>query len=116
MENNVTILRIYFDYGQSVKEQSFWKRFRNSSLSNLLLKKAKEVNIKQANLFTAKSGYLNYETIKIYNSEMPSSKNPMCLEVIDNDKNIKMFIQQNKELLESTMIVLVNPNSEIIKC
>ncbi|RTY67090.1 DUF190 domain-containing protein [Flavobacterium sp. LB2P53] len=115
MENNVTILRIDFDYSQTGKEQSFWKHLWSSTLSNVFFKKS---NIKQSNLFTAKSGCLNYETIKIYNSELLSSINPMCLELIDNDKNIKMFIQQSKELLESAIIVLVNPNSKLqnIKC
>lgn len=110
MENNRTILRIDFDYSHTVKEQSFWKRLWSSTLSYVFFKK---FNMKQSNLFTSKSGYLNCKTIKIYNSELLSSKNPMCLDLIDNDKNIKMFIQQSKELLESVIIVLVNPNSKI---
>ena len=114
MRDNITIARIYFDYGQSVKEQSFFKRIWNNSLRNLLLKKAKEENIKQANLFIAKSGYLNFEAIKNNFSETPSFKNPICVELIDSDEHIEAFLTVNRELLESSTIIIVNPNSQVV--
>lgn len=116
MENNVTIVRLYFNYGQSLKGQSFWKSIWNNSLGDALLKKAKEINIEQANLFTAKAGYLNYGNIQNNISETPPLKTPVCLEIIDNNDKIKQFLECNKESLKEVKIILLNQNNEIIKC
>lgn len=115
MENNIKIARLYFNYGQSIKRQSFWKNIWNNSLSDFLIKKAKESNIEQANLFIAKAGYLNYEIIKNNISEMPALKNPVCLELIDNDYKIKQFLENNKENLTEVKTIIINPNSEKLK-
>ena len=115
MENKpIVIARIYFEYGASVKDQSFWKRLWNNSLSELLLKKAKESNIEQANIFIAKSGYLNYKTITYNISEIPALKNPACLELIDNESEINQFLKLNKDHLKQAKIILVQPSSEIL--
>jgi PII-like signaling protein len=114
MENNITIARLYFNYGQSIKGQTFWKRLWNNSLSDFLLKKAKESNIDQATLFTAKAGYLNYEDIKNNISEIPPLKNPVCIELVDNDNKIKQFLELNKENLKEVKTIIINPNSQII--
>lgn len=115
MENKPTVVaRIYFEYGASVKDQSFWKRLWNNSLNESLLKKAKESNIEQANIFIAKSGYLNYNHITYNISELPALKNPACLELIDNENKINQFLKLNKDLLKHTKIILVQPSSEIL--
>lgn len=116
MKDKTTIARLYFNYGQSIKGQSFLGKLWNNSLSDFLLKKAKESNIEQANLFIAKAGYLNYENIKSNISEIPSLNNPVCIELIDNDNKIKQFLEHNKESLSDVKIILLNSNNEIIKC
>ncbi|WP_213197394.1 DUF190 domain-containing protein [Cloacibacterium caeni] len=115
MENKSTVIvRIYFEYGASVKDQSFWKRLWNNSLGEFLLKKARESNIEQANIFIAKSGYLNYKNISYNISELPALKNPACLELIDNENKINQFLKLNKDLLKQAKIILVQPSSEIL--
>ena len=114
MENKpIVIARIYFEYGASVKDQSFWKRLWNNSLGEFLLKKARESNIEQANIFIAKSGYLNYKNISYNISEIPALTNPACLELVDNENKINLFLELNQDNLKQAKIILVHPNSEI---
>lgn len=42
MDNNISVLRIYFRYGQKAQNQSFWQKLWNNNLGQQLLKKAKE--------------------------------------------------------------------------
>jgi len=113
-DKNVTILRIYLEYGMSIKNASFWKKLWNSSLRELLLKSAKESNMEQANIFIAKTGYLNYGNISHNHSEIPSVKNPVCLELIDEEPKIYQFLEFNKEHLKQVKVVLINAGSEIL--
>ena len=116
MDNNISVLRIYFRYGQKAQNQSFWQKLWNNNLGQQLLKKAKEMNIEQANIFTAKAGYLNNEKINFNISEIPPSKNPVCLELIDQHEKLKSVIEQNQENLKEVKIIVLNSNNEIIKC
>lgn len=116
MDNNISVLRIYFRYGQKAQNQSFWQNLWNNNLGQQLLKKSKEMNIEQANIFTAKAGYLNNEKINFNISEIPPSKNPVCLELIDQHEKLKSFIEQNQENLKEVKIIVLNSNNEIIKC
>lgn len=116
MDNNISVLRIYFRYGQKAQNQSFWQKFWNNNLGQKLLKKAKEMNIEQANIFTAKAGYLDNDKISYNISEIPPSKNPVCLELIDQHEKLKSFIEQNQENLKEVKIIVLNSNNEIIKC
>lgn len=115
MENKSTVIaRIYFEYGASVKKQSFWKKLWNNSLGEFLLKKARESNIEQANIFIAKSGYLNYKDISYNISEIPALNNPACLELVDSEIKINQFLEHNRDNLKQAKIILVHPNSEIL--
>ena len=111
MDNNISVLRIYFRYGQKAQNQSFWQKLWNNNLGQQLLKKAKEMNIEQANIFTAKAGYLNNEKINFNISEIPPSKNPVCLELIDQHEKLKSFIEQNKAELSEANVILLNNDS-----
>ena len=84
--HNINIVRIYFSYGQQAKGQSFWQRLWNNNLGQLLLKRAKEMNINEAAIFVAKAGYLHNDNISFNSSEIPSNKNLVCLELIDTPK------------------------------
>ena len=70
MDNNISVLRIYFHYGQKAQNLNFWQKLWNNNLGHQLLKKAKEMNIEQANIFTAKAGYLDNEKINYNKKEM----------------------------------------------
>lgn len=108
---NINIMRIYFGYGQQAKGQSFWQRLWNNNLGQLLLKRAKEMNINQAAIFVAKAGYLHNDSISFNSSEIPSNENPVCLELIDTPKKLKNYLIKNKALLSDTNIILFNESS-----
>lgn len=116
MDNNISVLRIYFHYGQKAQNLNFWQKLWNNNLGHQLLKKAKEMNIEQANIFTAKARYLDNKKINYNISEIPPSKNPVCLELIDQQEKLKSFIEQNQENLKEVKIIVLNSNNEIIKC
>ncbi|KQK26191.1 hypothetical protein AR438_11495 [Chryseobacterium aquaticum] len=105
---NLAIVKIYFRYGQSVTGQNFWRRIWNNNLGDYLLKKAKQSSINQANIFTAKSGYLNNGRIQYNISEIPSSENTVCLELIDDYNKLKNFLNENAEFLRATHLILIN--------
>lgn len=113
---NISVLRIYFSYGQKVINLSFWQNLWYNNLGQHLLKKAKDLNIEQANIFIAKAGYLNNEKVSNNISEIPPSQNPVCLELIDKQEKLKLFIEQNKENLKEAKLILLKPNNEIIQC
>lgn len=85
---NLSVLRIYFHYGQKATNLSFWHKLWNNNLGELLLKKAKEMNIEKVYIFTTKVNFNISETSLI--------KNPVCLELIDHHERLKLFIEQNK--------------------
>ena len=108
MDNqDLSIVRIYFRHGQKVNEASFWKRLTSHNLGHFLLKKAKQDNIYQASIFTAKAGYLQGDQISVDISEIPPHKNPVCLELLDTEINLKNFLTNNKDLLLETHVILL---------
>lgn len=108
---NISVLRIYFRYGQKAKNLTFWQKLWNNNLGQQLLKKAKEMNIAQANIFTAKAGYLDNDKISFNISEIPPNKNPVCLELIDQPEKLKLFIEQRSTELSGATLILLNNES-----
>ncbi len=106
--NNISIVKIYFRYGQQAKGQTFWHRLWNNNLGYLLLKKAREMNISQAAIFTAKAGYLQEDNITVNISEIPLNKNPACLELIDTVDKLQTYLADNTFLLADTNVILIN--------
>lgn len=108
---NIGMLRIYFSYGQKAQNLTFWQKMWNNNLGQQLLKKAKELNIEQANIFTAKAGYLDNEKINFNISEIPPNKNPVCLELIDQPEKLKLFIEKHATELSEANVILLNNDS-----
>lgn len=108
------LLRVYFKYGQKSQKLSFWQKLWNSSLSNQLLKAAKEQKILQANIFNASAGYLGDGNI-VYNlSELPPLKNTVCLELIDEELKLQTFLKDNETELQAAISILLHPIVQII--
>ena len=108
------LLIIYFKFGKKTKKLSFWQKLWNSSLSNQLLKAAKEQKILQANIFNASAGYLGDENI-VYNlSELPPLKNTVCLELIDEELKLQTFLKDNEAELQEAVSILLHPIVQII--
>ncbi len=69
------------------------------------------MNINQAAIFTAKSGYLQGDNISNNISEIPSNKNPVCLELVDTPDKLQTYLADNKALLADTNVILLNNKS-----
>lgn len=109
------ILRIYFKYGQKSRKLSFWQKLWNNNLSSQLLKAAKEEKIHHANIFNANAGYLGDGNI-IYNvSELPTHKNTICLELIDEKLKLQTFLKTNEVELQEAISILLHPEIQPIK-
>ncbi|WP_097130001.1 hypothetical protein [Pedobacter xixiisoli] len=65
----------------------------------MLLKKAKQLGIEQAVIFTAKSVYLSSGRIIANISEIPSTQNPVYLELVDDYDKVMTYLRMNKYLL-----------------
>ena len=108
------LLRIYFKYGQKSNKLSFWQKLWNNNLSSQLLKAAKEQKIHQANIFNASAGYLGKGNI-VYNvSELPPSKNTVCLELIDEELKLQTFLKTNEAELQEAINILLHPIVQVI--
>ncbi|MEH6407641.1 MAG: DUF190 domain-containing protein [Leeuwenhoekiella sp.] len=110
MTNLITV-RIYFEYGQKIKNVSFWKKLSSADFATELIKKAKAFDLDQAINFTVSKGY--FEKGKIYwTSETNHFKHPHVVELTDTEEKIDEFLKQEKSLLAETKILIVK--SEVI--
>lgn len=88
---NINIVRIYFGYGQQAKGQSFWQRLWNNNLGQLLLKRAKEMNISQAAIFVAKAGYLHNDNISLIVQKFHQTRTLFALNLLIHLKFEKLL-------------------------
>ncbi|GAL81592.1 hypothetical protein JCM19274_437 [Algibacter lectus] len=62
MTDLITI-RIYFEYGQKINNQSFWKKMYASDFSTELIKRAKTFGLEQVLHLNVSKGYLNNQKV-----------------------------------------------------
>ncbi|WP_194851505.1 DUF190 domain-containing protein [Nonlabens antarcticus] len=111
MKNLITI-RIYFEYGQKVNGLSFWKKIYSSDFTTELIKRAKVSNLHQVLHLNVNKGYLANQTIHWGTSEIKHFKHPHLIEITDSELKINKFIDEQKDLLQNTQILIVK--NEII--
>lgn len=113
MKNFITI-RIYFEYGQKIKNISFWKKIYSSDFSAELMKRAKAFGLHQVLHLNVIKGYLNNQNINWGTNEIRHYKHPHLIEIIDSELKINQFLEEQKELLHETKILVVK-NEVIMK-
>jgi len=113
MKDYITI-RIYFEYGQKIKDHSFWKKLYASDFSIELMKRAKKFGIHQALHLNVRKGYLNNQKVNWGFSEIRHCKHPHLIEIIDSEVRINQFLREQKHLLEGVTILMVK-NEVLIK-
>lgn len=106
MKNFITI-RIYFEQGQKIENQSFWKRIYSSDFSSELMKRIKAFGLHQALHFNVNKGYLNEQKINWGVSEFYLYNHPHVIEIIDSESRIHQFLEEEKKLLAATTVLLV---------
>ncbi|WP_435136209.1 DUF190 domain-containing protein [Formosa sp. A9] len=105
--NTLTTIRIYFEYGKTLKNVSFWKKLHAADFASEILKRAKANNLKQALQFNVSKGYLNQANIHWGHTEVKQAKHPQIIELTDTQERIEQFLNSEKALLEDTMVVMV---------
>ena len=113
MKDLITI-RIYFEYGQKIKNNSFWKKLYGSDFSDELMKRAKNFGIHQALHLNVSKGYLNDNNINWGNNEIRHNKHPHLIELIDSELKLNQFLSQEKELLQETKVLIIK-NEVLLK-
>jgi len=106
MKDFITI-RIYFEYGQKVKEHSFWKKLYSSDFSTELMKRAKAFGLRQVLHLNVNKGYLDNQKINWGMNEIRHYKHPHLIEIIDTEEKINQFLDEQKNILKETNILLV---------
>ena len=113
MTDLITI-RIYFEYGQKINNQSFWKKMYASDFSTELIKRAKAFDLEQVLHLNVSKGYLNSQKVNWGISEIRHSKHPHLIEIVDSEIKINQFLDEQKAFLKDTKVVMVK-NEVLIK-
>tara|TARA_R110002049_G_scaffold308805_1_gene514138 strand:- start:2743 stop:3084 length:342 start_codon:yes stop_codon:yes gene_type:complete len=106
MKDFITI-RIYFEYGQKVKDHSFWKKLYSSDFSTEIMKRAKAFGLHQVLHLNVSKGYLANQKINWGMNEIRHYKHPHLIEIIDTEEKINQFLEEQKNLLQTATILLV---------
>ena len=111
MKEFVTI-RVYFEYGQKIKDQSFWKKMYAPDFSTEIIKRAKAFGLKQVLHLNVSKGYLSDQKVHWGISEIRHFKHPHLIEISDSELKINQFLDEEKQLLDATKVLMVK--SEIL--
>ncbi|MPQ47129.1 hypothetical protein GCQ56_08875 [Marinifilum sp. N1E240] len=95
---------IYFKNGTKANHLSWYKRIWDHSFLSHLLKRIKAANLKHANCFSPKAGFMNHADIAYHNMEVPHPKSDQCIEIIDSKENVIQFLDDNMNYLKDCTI------------
>jgi PII-like signaling protein len=113
MKDLITV-RIYFEYGQKIDQQSFWAKLYASDFSRELLKRAKAFGLHQVLHLIVNKGYLNNQKINWGTNEIRHYKHPHLIEITDSESRINQFLDQEKHILQQTKVLFVK-NEALLK-
>ncbi len=114
--NALTTIRIYFESGQKVNDHSFWKKLYSSDFSMELINRAKKFGLRQVLHLNVNKGYLDHQKINWGISEIRHYKHPHLIEIIDSESIINQFLDEQKNLLQATTILIVKSEVLIQRC
>jgi len=103
--SNLSALRLYFYYYARVKRKSFWQQLTAPSLSHYLASRAKAFGIGQVMVYRISEGFLPGDPLTNDLSEIPP-KLPHCIELIDSEGMLRLFIEENQDELKDVRIAL----------
>jgi PII-like signaling protein len=115
MEEDLTILRLYFSSSEMRKSDAWWKRFAPQNLGPYLLEQAKEHGIEQALLHRVIGGYLNNQDLAMDTGEIPSSRLPQCLELVGEEADLQAFLRDNSTHLMNVRKVFLRGQDAIVE-
>lgn len=113
MKNSSTI-RIYFEHGQKIKHETFWKKMFLSHFSTEIMKSAKAFGLGQVLHLDITNGYLDKHEISWGINEIRHHKHPHLIEITDTEEKINQFLEEQKQLLKETKVYIVK-NEVVLK-
>lgn len=108
--NDLITIRIYFENGQKINDQTFWKKIFPTDFSAEVIKRAKEFGLKQVLHLHVSKGYLNDQDINWGIHETRPHTHPHIIEIVDIEEKINGFLEKHKSLLIDTHIIIVKNN------
>lgn len=105
-ENEKVIAHLYFAHNHPIRGAGFWKKLWSHSLKFEILKRAKLADIEQAIGFHVTGGYLKGDRLHLGEHEITPHKFPQCVELIDDEDKINLFLEKEKELLHEVKVLL----------
>lgn len=104
---STTVLRIYMPIAAKIRNpKTFWQKFFGTSLAHFLVKKAKEAGVKQAIVQRVEAGYLPGQRLVFDQVEAVPPSLPLCVELIEEEKDLLSFVNQNRDQLEGYRVIL----------
>lgn len=112
--NDLTTIRIYFEYGQKIKNQSLWEKISSSDFSTEIMKRAKKFDLQQILHLNVTKGYFDNQSIKWGITEVRHYKHPHIIEITDSVSKVNQFLNEQDHFLKETRILIVK-NEVLIK-
>lgn len=109
MKDLITI-RIYFELGQKINNETFLKKLFPADFSAELIKRAKSFGLKQVLHLHVSKGYLDHQDINWGINEIRHHKHPHIIEIVDSEEKINAFLEKEKTFLNDTHIIIVKNN------
>lgn len=101
-----TVLRLYFEHGNSVAGRTGWRKLLGQTLTHALLRAAQAQGIGQALAFTVTAGYLRGDALHHGHHEHMPIKHPQFVGLVDSPYQIARFLEQNELLLAQVRVLL----------
>jgi PII-like signaling protein len=104
--NNLSALCLYLNYYARLRRKTFWQQLITPSMTYYLASRAKEIGIQQVIIYRVSAGFLNGAPLISDYSDIPPPKLPQCVELIDYEGMLRLFIEENRTELKDVKIVL----------
>ena len=114
MSYPMTVLRLYFHYGARTRKQGFFAKFRAPSLGTDLLTKAKDFGIEQVILHRVSAGFLKGDILRKDIFEVPPDRLPQCIELIDQEEKLRLFLETYPLSPEEVRVVLLRAENPLL--
>lgn len=104
--NDLSALRLYMHHCARVKAKTLWQQLTTPYLSHYLADRAKAFGIAQVVVYQVSVGFLPGESLSYNNGEYPPPKLPQCVELIDSEGMLRLFLKENRAEIKDVRIVL----------
>lgn len=103
----LTALRLYCYSGARVPKKTFWQKLTAPLLADYLAKHAKAFGIEQVVVYRVSMGFLKGDSLQYDHHEIPFYKLPQCIELIDEEDQLRSFLLEHINELRKVRIIFL---------